>query len=164
MASKDADIQLNQVSTFESRGDDTKGIVTGRDIDEALVYLQDHIDAGAGQSLEIDDKKLIRKIDWMLMPLMFACYYLQYTDKTLSRSHKDTITFSTYTNDPLVSYSGIMGIIEDTHMPANGFSNLAIAFYVSFLVCEPIQSFLLQRFPTAKWLGINGTLTSYFCE
>lgn len=49
-----------------------------------------------------------------------------------------------------------MGVIEDTHMPSSGFSHLAMAFYVSFLVCEPIQSVLLQKFPTAKWLGING--------
>jgi len=50
-----------------------------------------------------------------------------------------------------------MGVIEDTHMPANGFSHLAMAFYVSFLVCEPLQSTLIQKFPTAKFLGINGT-------
>lgn len=46
-----------------------------------------------------------------------------------------------------------MGVIEDTHMPSNGFSHLAMAFYASFLVCEPVQSFLLQKLPTAKWLG-----------
>ncbi|KAH8805071.1 major facilitator superfamily domain-containing protein [Xylogone sp. PMI_703] len=135
MASKDPEIQLNQTTTIQSQGDDTKGIIAAKDVDEALVFLQNNLDVG--QVVHIDDKKLMRKVDWMLMPLMFACYYLQYTDKTL------------------LSYSGIMGIIEDTNMPENGFSNLAIAFYVSFLVCEPIQSVLLQKFPTAKWLGAN---------
>ena len=48
-----------------------------------------------------------------------------------------------------------MGIIEDTHLPANGFSHLAIAFYVSFLVCEPIQTYFIQKYPAAKWLGAN---------
>lgn len=52
-----------------------------------------------------------------------------------------------------------MGVIEDTHMPDNGFSHLAMAFYVSFLVCEPLQSFLIQRLPTAKLLGANGKTT-----
>jgi hypothetical protein len=51
-----------------------------------------------------------------------------------------------------------MGVIEDTHMPSNGFSNLAIAFYVSFLVCEPLQAYFIQKFPTAKYLGVNGTI------
>jgi hypothetical protein len=50
-----------------------------------------------------------------------------------------------------------MGIQADTNMPDNGFSNLSIAFYVSFFFFEPIQSVLLQYFPTAKWLGANGS-------
>jgi hypothetical protein len=57
-----------------------------------------------------------------------------------------------------------MGVIEDTHMPDNGFSNLAIAFYVSFLVCEPLQSFFIQKFPTAKYLGCNGKIGQPLCE
>jgi len=32
----------------------------------------------------LDEKKLVRKIDWMIMPLMWACYNLQYLDKVLS--------------------------------------------------------------------------------
>jgi MFS family permease len=48
-----------------------------------------------------------------------------------------------------------MGLIEDTNMPPNGFSNLAMVFYVSFLVCEPLQTYFIQRFPVAKWLGAN---------
>ena len=68
--------------------------------------------------------------------------------------------FPGYTDVSLVSYASIMGIIDDTNMPGNGFSNLATAFYVSFLVCEPIQSVLIQRFPTAKYLGVNGVLTA----
>jgi hypothetical protein len=32
---------------------------------------------------EEEEKKLIRKIDWMIMPLMWSCYCLQYLDKTL---------------------------------------------------------------------------------
>ncbi len=50
-----------------------------------------------------------------------------------------------------------MGIFEDVNMPPNGYSHLAIAFYYSFLICEPIQAYLIQRFPTAKYLGMNGT-------
>ena len=57
----------------------------------------------------------------------------------------------------LVNYAAVMGLIRDTNMPANGFSHLAIAFYCSFLVAEPIQAVLIQKLPTAKWLGANGT-------
>lgn len=60
-----------------------------------------------------------------------------------------------------VSYASIMGIIKDTNMPPNGYSHLAIAFYISFLVCEPIQAVLIQKFPTAKYLAVNGISPSF---
>lgn len=105
-----------------------------KDADAALQFVYN---ADYGEQTEIEEKGFVRRLDWMLMPLMFMCYYLQYTDKTL------------------LSYAAVMGVIEDTHMPANGFSNLAIAFYVSFLFFEPIQSFMIQKFPAAKFLGCN---------
>ena len=53
--------------------------------DEALHFLQQnqHVENAS----EVNDKKLMRKVDWMLMPLFFAAYYLQYSDKTLSMVH-----------------------------------------------------------------------------
>ena len=34
--------------------------------------------------IELNEKALVRKIDWMIMPLMWAAYNLQYLDKVLS--------------------------------------------------------------------------------
>jgi len=31
----------------------------------------------------VDEKKLYRRIDWHIMPLMFFCYLLQFLDKVL---------------------------------------------------------------------------------
>lgn len=31
--------------------------------------------------IDINEKTLVRKIDWMIMPLMWAAYNLQYLDK-----------------------------------------------------------------------------------
>lgn len=58
--------------------------VESRDVDEAYKFLQDNA-VQVGEVEEISDKKLMRKVDWMVMPLMFACYYLQYSDKTLRK-------------------------------------------------------------------------------
>lgn len=57
-----------------------KTLVTSRDVDEALRFLND---VSVGEAGEVDEAKLMRRVDWMLMPLMFCCYYLQYCDKTL---------------------------------------------------------------------------------
>jgi hypothetical protein len=59
-----------------------------KDIDEALRFLKNQHDVGP--MTEEDERKLVRKIDWMIMPLMWACYCLQYLDKTLGMSIIDT--------------------------------------------------------------------------
>ena len=44
--------------------------------DEALKFLHGDIDHGLVTA--VDEKKLLRKIDWMIVPLMWSCYFLQY--------------------------------------------------------------------------------------
>lgn len=50
--------------------------------DAALEFLRNE---DTGVAVEVDEKTLVRKIDWMIMPLMWAAYNLQYLDKVLSR-------------------------------------------------------------------------------
>jgi hypothetical protein len=50
--------------------------------DAALGFLASE---GTAAFTEIDEKKLVRKIDWMIVPLMWAIYFLQYQDKILSK-------------------------------------------------------------------------------
>lgn len=52
-----------------------------RDGDKALDFLRSEAEVGEGE--EIDEKKLVWKIDKMVVPLMFCCYLLQYLDKSL---------------------------------------------------------------------------------
>lgn len=57
------------------------GLSVGK-VDAALEFLHGENNAIA---IEVDEKALVRKIDWMIMPLMWAAYNLQYLDKVLSR-------------------------------------------------------------------------------
>lgn len=58
-----------------------KNTAAPQDGDAALGFLRAHLAEGEAQA--VDEKALVRKIDWMIMPLMFGCYFLQYLDKTL---------------------------------------------------------------------------------
>jgi len=58
------------------------GLPVGK-ADAALEFLHDEDTAVA---TEVNEKALVRKIDWMIMPLMWAAYNLQYLDKVLSGS------------------------------------------------------------------------------
>lgn len=61
--------------------EETKGALPSGRVDAALEFLQaqETVDMSA-----IDEKKLVQKIDWMIIPLLWACYMLQYLDKVLS--------------------------------------------------------------------------------
>ncbi|SMR50892.1 unnamed protein product [Zymoseptoria tritici ST99CH_1E4] len=103
------------------------------DADAALEFLR-HEGAVRPMTAE-DEKRLVRKIDWMIVPLMWCCYCLQYLDKTL------------------INYANVMGLSEDTGMTKDQFSNLALIFYVSYLVLEFPHGYGMQKLPTAKYLG-----------
>lgn len=96
-------------------------------------------ESGAGEMTAEDEKKLVRKIDWMIMPLMWLCYWAQYLDKTL------------------INYAAVMGLYDDADITKADFSNLAWIFYLSYLVFEFPHGYGMQRYPTAKYLGIMVT-------
>ncbi|KAJ6130952.1 hypothetical protein N7523_001412 [Penicillium sp. IBT 18751x] len=88
-------------------------------------------------TLAMDDKKLVRKIDWQILPIMFLTYFLQMIDKIA------------------INYANVMGIQDDLGMTGNDFSWLATAFFIAYAIAEIPQGALLQRFPVAKVLGAN---------
>lgn len=47
-----------------------------------------------------------------------------------------------------------MGLLEDANIDTNQFANLSLLFYVAFLAFEIPHAYLMQRFPTAKYLGV----------
>ncbi|GAB7356406.1 hypothetical protein MBLNU459_g7180t1 [Dothideomycetes sp. NU459] len=108
-----------------------------KNADAALDFLRS--EGGAEQMSAEDERRLVRKIDWMIMPLMWCCYCAQYLDKTL------------------INYAAVMGLYSDAHITKADFSNLAWIFYVSYLVLEFPHGYGMQRFPTAKYLGVMVT-------
>ncbi|KAJ4137145.1 hypothetical protein NW768_002726 [Fusarium equiseti] len=79
------------------------------------------------------EKKLIKKIDWYLMPLMCLTYALQYYDKVM------------------IGHGAIFGLREDLDLVQGlRYSNCTMIFFCGFIVgCYPL-SILGQKLPTAK--------------
>ncbi|KAK4888446.1 hypothetical protein LTR27_012669 [Elasticomyces elasticus] len=98
--------------------------LASKEVDTALQFLR----AEEGELIEVDGKKLLRRIDLMVMPLMFGAYLSQYFDKSL------------------LNYAAVMGISKDTGMSAAEFSYLATFFYVTYAVFQPIHAVLVQKF------------------
>lgn len=89
------------------------------DADEALAFLENHpraVEVAEEGNAILEDpvqlKKLIRKIDFTIAPLLAAVYFLQFLDKTT------------------LSYTAVMGIRTDTHLVGQDYSDLSMLFYV----------------------------------
>lgn len=106
------------------------------DADEALKAFASH----QGQVIEIDaatNKRLLRRIDWNLMPIMCVVYGLNYLDKTT------------------LSYASIMGIKTDIGLVGDDYQWLSSLFYFGYLAFEYPTNRMLQRFPLGKYSAAN---------
>lgn len=90
--------------------------------DEALGFLTSHPRAAEiaieGNALLEDPvrlRKLVRKVDFTIAPLLAAVYFLQFLDKTT------------------LSYTAVMGIRTDTHLKGQDYSDLSMLFYIGTL-------------------------------
>ncbi|KAK6435098.1 hypothetical protein LTR95_008711 [Oleoguttula sp. CCFEE 5521] len=115
------------------------------DADEALSFLENHPRAAEialeGAAILEDPKqrrRLVRKIDLTIAPLLAITYFLQYLDKTT------------------LSYAAVMGLRTDTHLKGQQYSDLSMLFYIGFIVTEFPTQYLAQRTSRLSlYLGIN---------
>ncbi|TGO21196.1 hypothetical protein BPAE_0234g00080 [Botrytis paeoniae] len=84
-----------------------------------------------------EEKALLRKIDWRLMPLLTASYFLQFLDKSS------------------LNYASIMGLIPDTGLVGQEYSWLGSAFYFGYLIANYPASLGFVKFPLAKYLSVS---------
>ncbi|KAK6330479.1 hypothetical protein TWF696_003370 [Orbilia brochopaga] len=109
---------------------------TPRIADAALVFIQQQRTLH-GHEPPIDDRRLLKKIDFRIVPIMFACYTMQFIDKVN------------------INYAAVMGLNQDLRLQGNEFSWCATAFFIAFLVAEIPTGLFLQKIPAAKYLGFS---------
>jgi len=83
-----------------------------------------------------DNKRVLRKIDLVILPLLLSIYALQSLDKTS------------------LTYASVFGLIEDTHLRGQEYSWLGSIVYVAQLVMQPLIAFLLVRIPMGKFISV----------
>jgi MFS transporter, ACS family, allantoate permease len=121
----------------ESEGKKAPASVIGADA--ALELLRET--GGLRQPLDPDrSRKLLRRIDAHIMPLICIVYFLQYIDKTA------------------ISYASVTGIVRSTGLVGNDFNWVASIFFFGQLAFEFHTIRLIQIFPLAKYVSVNVTL------
>lgn len=96
--------------------------VPGASKDQAFDFLTTH-HATEEEIAGIDLRALRRRIDWRIVPVMFACYTIQFLDKVL------------------LNYAAVMNINRDLKLTGNNFADANTFTFVAILVAE---------FPTGK--------------
>ncbi|KAI3317743.1 putative MFS allantoate transporter [Xylariaceae sp. AK1471] len=91
-----------------------------------------------------EERRLVRKIDLMILPYLAVCYAFFYIDKTT------------------LSYAAIFGIREDLNLQGSDYNWLSSVFYFGFLFWAFPTNFLMQRLPIGKYLGVNIFLWGFF--
>ncbi|KAJ3736008.1 major facilitator superfamily domain-containing protein [Lentinula guzmanii] len=107
-------------------------------VNESDVDVAAQLVDGKGEELDPQvAKRILRKLDIHIMPLMCLMYLMTFADKTT------------------LGQSAVLGIEETAHLNQNQFDWLSSVFYLTYLAFEYPQNFALQRFPVGKWMSVN---------
>ncbi|KAH8819379.1 major facilitator superfamily domain-containing protein [Xylogone sp. PMI_703] len=109
-------------------------IVSSKDLDETyeLYKRQD--------AREVDlreERRVLWKIDLHILPLLMGSYMLQYLDKSS------------------INFASVYGLQKGTHLKGQDYSWLSSIFYFGYLFAQYPAGYLLQRFPTGKFIGLS---------
>lgn len=83
-----------------------------------------------------DNKRILRRIDLALLPMMLGVYFLQQLDKST------------------LSYASVFGLVKDAKLGGQDYSWLGSVVYIAQLVMQPIIAYFLVKLPTGKFAGI----------
>lgn len=84
-----------------------------------------------------DERRVLRKIDLIVMPAMTFVYFFQYLDKQT------------------INYASVFGLNDDLSLSGTQFSWVVTLFYFGQLTSEFPASYLLSRYPVTKVVGVT---------
>lgn len=127
---EETDVSTAQAS-LESPHVSTSG---GSDLDETYDIYKQH----AGEELDpAEAKKVLRKIDRRIVPILFVIYLLQYLDKNG------------------INYASVYGLEKGTRLSGQDYSWLSSIFYFGYLISQYPSGYILQRLPLGKVLSFS---------
>ncbi|KAF2162876.1 hypothetical protein M409DRAFT_68849 [Zasmidium cellare ATCC 36951] len=82
-------------------------------------------------------KRVVRKIDFWILPLLFVTYNFNFMDKTI------------------LSSASVFGLKDSTNLKGSQYSWVSSIFYFGYLFWEYPTSILIQRLPVGKYVAAN---------
>ncbi|CAN6647768.1 allantoate permease [Trichomonascus vanleenenianus] len=123
----------------------SKDVVDYEEAVDQKIKLNGPIDQAAGvlaPDEEVDAtpeeiRKVVRKVDYTILPFIMVCYVFYYVDKTT------------------LSYAAIFGMNEDLNLHGSQYSWLSSVFYFGVVAWALPTNYLAIKLPVAKYLGAN---------
>lgn len=113
---------------------DKLGVESEKDLDDTYQIFRE------GEGLEFDEqdaKKVLRKIDYRIVPILFVTYLLQYLDKNS------------------INFANAFGLQEGTNLTGQDYSWLGSIFYFGYLISQFPSAYLMQRFPVGRVVSLT---------
>ncbi|KAJ3895279.1 MFS general substrate transporter [Lentinula edodes] len=112
-----------------------------KDVEEALRNGSPTFDLPSLSYNTFDDaavtRRVLRKIDWRLMPIMFITYNFNFIDKII------------------LSSAAVFGLRTDTHLVGQQYSWVSSIFYFGYLLWTYPTTILIQRLPVGRYVSVN---------
>ncbi|KAK8028599.1 hypothetical protein PG991_005655 [Apiospora marii] len=106
---------------------------SSKDLDETYeLYQQQEISQDVGI---LEARRVLRKIDWHILPLLMGTYMLQFLDKSS------------------INFAVVFGLKKGANLQNQDYAWLSSIFYFGYLFAQYPAGYLLQRLPTAKFIG-----------
>jgi MFS family permease len=83
-----------------------------------------------------DNRRVLRKIDLVILPILLTVYFLQALDKAT------------------LAYASVFGLIADTGLVGEQYSWLGSIVYIAQLIMQPPVAYFLVKFPIGKFTGV----------
>lgn len=116
---------------------------------------------------EEEAKRVLRKIDLRVVPVLFVTYFLQYLDKSEFMVSRASAPFPAHpyvdpdTDRPgfrpqkdSLNFASEFGLKQGTHLVGQDYSWLSTIFYFGYLIAQFPASYLLQRLPIGRFTSI----------
>ncbi|GAA6064067.1 hypothetical protein JCM10212_001473 [Sporobolomyces blumeae] len=143
---KRAETSTSTSASFTSSIEYEKGVAHHREYapQEEAIKEEDEDNVGHGEFLKSQqvaeitpeqNKAIVRRIDWFLLPLFLITQTLQYLDKTA------------------LNYAKVFGMDKAMHLSGSQYSWAASIFYIGYLVAQEPAAYLLGRFKANQVLG-----------
>ncbi|KAL2810160.1 major facilitator superfamily domain-containing protein [Aspergillus granulosus] len=107
---------------------------------EKVSSLSRDVDLGQVLDFEVtpeEEKRVLRKLDIVLIPLMGICYMMQFMDKLA------------------LSQATLFGLREDLNLQGDQYSWASAVFYFGYFAWSWPSSYLMVRLPLAKYISVS---------